>query len=73
MKSKPYVGQRVKLSAMGYSEGLVRSPEDAKCAAGTVITYVSDDGYINGPLWEVEVEGSLSRFMLHSDHFEELL
>lgn len=73
MKTKPYIGQRVKLTQEGWEEGLVRSPEDAQCAAGTTITWVSDDDYINGEMWAVEVDGSLNRYLLHSDHFEEVV
>jgi hypothetical protein len=73
VKSKPFVGQRVKLSREGWRGGLVTSEEDAKCAAETKITWVSDSDYIDSEdFWAVEVEGSLNRYMLHSDHFEEL-
>lgn len=66
----PSVGDKVRLSAYGYNEGLVRSKEDAECARLTVITVV-DWTIIDDPeVCVIEVAGSLNRYMLHSEMFE---
>lgn len=63
----PKVGQRVQLSADGWREGLVRSPEDAAAAQDMTITEVEQMG---PDCWAIEVTGSLNIYLLNNMNLE---
>lgn len=66
----PRVGDKVRLSAYGYNEGLIRSAEDAECARLTVVDWTMIDDPDHPEACVIEVAGSLNRYMLHNQMFE---
>ena len=63
----PQVGQRVRLSAEGYAEGLIFSPEAAEAAKGMNIIGVEQMG---PDAWAIDVDGPLGIFCLHNGTLE---
>lgn len=79
MKTAPYIGQHVMLNRNGYEIARPATPEQARAAFNMVVTAVSpvpdpntDQQYIGigpfddepYPLWDIEVEGPMSLFLL---------
>lgn len=63
----PKVGQRVRLSAAGYEEGLIRSPEQAIAAQDMTITEVEQMG---PDCLAIEVTGPLNIYLLNNMNLE---
>ncbi|MBZ6396985.1 MULTISPECIES: hypothetical protein [Pantoea] len=66
-----HIGQRVRMSAFGYSVLRLDSADAFEASKNLVITYIKNIGHPDAPIWDVDVDNPLiSMFLLEASMLE---
>ena len=74
MSRAPFsVGQKVKMSAFGYKQLTLDSLEAFEASKCLTITFITNIGTNDAPIWDVDVDSPLiNMFLLEANMFEPL-